>query len=202
MNKSGFVYLYLCAVLGMVSAITIPAVNKAKKTAEAVQIVSNGANIYKAVFASQMDAAITGKGDTGFPHKGQYSTSTEFFRELVGSGVVPVTYNFFAGPGIPPARSSNPDDFNAGNNAWRMVLGLDDAPDGTPFLFTRNYNPDSLQDGDAPIVLSDEPPFGQSGLAVVLKGGSAFFLRGDQLRNSFFNPAQTPSGTNLVIIGP
>lgn len=202
MKKDGFASLYLIAALGMVSAILLPAVNKASQRAEAVQIVSNGANIYRAVFASQMDAMLLGSEASSYPKKGQYSTSTEFFKELVESGVMPVTYDFFAAPGIPPARSSNADDFTAENNAWRVVLGLDDAPDGTPFLFTRNYDPGSLQSGDAPIVLSDDPPFGKSGMVVVLKGGSAFFLKGNQLRNSYFNPAETPAGSNTVIIGP
>ena len=201
-NNKGFVLLYVVAAIGMASAILLPAVSKARKTADAAQVVSNGANIYRAVFASQMNAFVLGEETSSFPAKGQFTTSTEYFKHLVASGVLPVTFDFFAAPGIPPARSSSADDFTADHNAWRMVLGLDDAPEGTPFLFTRNYDPDRLQDGDAPIVLNDAPPFGKSGLVVVQKGGAAFFLKGEQLRNSFFNPAGTVSGSNIVLIGP
>ena len=201
-NNKGFALFYVMAALGMGSAILLPAVNKAQINAEAVQVVSNGANIYRAVFASQMNAIVLGEETSSFPAKGQFRTSTDYFKHLVGSGVLPVAYDFFAAPGIPPSKSSHPGDFSAENNAWRMVLGLDDAPEGTPFLFTRNYDPDRLQSGDAPILLNDAPPFGKSGLVVVLKGGSAYFLKGEQLRNSFFNPAETPSGSNIVIIGP
>lgn len=202
MNKAGFASLYMLAGIGMAAAILLPAVNKASQSAEAARLVSNGANIYRAVFASQMDALVLGQETSSFPKKEQYRTSTEYFKHLVESGVMPVPYDIFAGPGIPPARSSRAEDFQAENNAWRVVLGLEDAPEGTPFLFTRNYDPGILQSGDAPIILNDVPPFGKEGMVVVLKGGSAFFLKGNQLRNSFFNPAETPSSTNVAIIGP
>ena len=192
----------LAFILGLATAIVLPAVDKATASAEQVQTVANGANIYKAAFAAQMQSLVLGGDQPVWPQKGQYRTSTEYFRELVGSGTLNVTYDFFAAPGLPPARSSDPREFKAENNAWRMVLGLDHAPEGTPFLFTRNYEPDALRAGDDPIVLNDEPPFGTNGLVVVLKGGSAYFLKGDQLRNSFFNPAGTAADVGLEIVGP
>lgn len=194
-----FVFAFIA---GLAGAIVLPAVDKASDSAEQVQVVSNGANIYKAVFASQIQDLVLGSDRSEWPRKGQYRTTTEFFVELVGSGTINAAFDVFAAPGLPPARSSDPLDFKAENNAWRMVLGLDDAPEGTPFLFTRNYDPKTLVAGDDPIVLSDEPPFGKKGMVVVLKGGSAFFLKGDQLRNSFFNPAGTSAEVGLEIIGP
>ena len=194
-----FVFAFIA---GLAGAIVLPAVDKASDSAEQVQVVSNGANIYKAVFASQIQDLVLGSDRSEWPRKGQYRTTTEFFVELVGSGTINAAFDVFAAPGLPPARSSDPLDFKAENNAWRMVLGLDDAPEGTPFLFTRNYDPKTLVAGDDPIVLSDEPPFGKKGMVVVLKGGSAFFLKGDQLRNSFFNPAGTSADIGLEIIGP
>ena len=192
----------LALILGMASAIVWPAIDRAAMSAELAQTVSNGANIYKAAFASQMDSLVLGGDQPVWPQKGQYRTSTEYFIELVESGTLNVTYDFFAAPGLPAARSSDPRDFKAENNAWRMVLGLDNAPPGTPFLFTRNYDPDALRADDDPIVLNDEPPFGTNGLVVVLSGGAAFFLKGDQLRNSFFNPPGTLLDHGLEIVGP
>ena len=186
----------------MVAAIMLPAVNTALSHAEFVQTVSNGATIYRAVFASQMEDIVLGDNIPIFPKKGQYRTSTEYFIDLVEFGVLPVSYDFFAAPGIPGAHSPRAKDFLAENNAWRVVLGLDDAPEGTPFMFTRNYDPDSLQSGDGPIILNDEPPFGKKGMVVVLKGGAAYPLRGNQLRNRYFNPAGTPSSPDISIIGP
>lgn len=194
-----FVFAFLA---GLVAVIVLPAVEQATASAEQAQTVANGANIYKSVFAAQINNLVLGNSQPEWPKKGQYRTSTEFFIELVESGILPVTYDFFAAPGLPPACSNDPRDFKAENNAWRMVLGLDNAPEGTPFLFTRNCDPKTLCAGDGPIVLNDEPPFGKRGMVVVLKGGSAFFLKGDQLRNSFFNPAETPSDVGLEIIGP
>jgi len=113
-----------------------------------------------------------------------------------------VSYEFFSARGLPAARSSRPEDFTADHNAWRVVLGLEDAPEGTPFLFTRNFNPETLETGDHPIELEDVPPFGKDGMVVVLKGGAAYYLKGEQLNNASFNPAQTPSGPGIEIIGP
>lgn len=192
----------LALILGLATAIVLPAIDRAATSAELAQTVSNGANIYKAAFASQMETLVLGGDQPVWPQKGQYRTSTEYFIELVESGTLNVTYDFFAAPGLPPARSSDPRDFKAENNAWRMVLGLNNAPAGTPFLFTRNYNPSTLRADDDPIVLNDEPPFGTNGLVVVLKGGAAFFLKGDQLQNSFFNPAETSLDPGLEIVGP
>lgn len=189
-------------ILLIVLPITMPAVNQALHNTALTQTVSNGANIHKAVFASQMDDVVLGGGYTSWPKKGDFQTSTAYFKSLVASGVLNVSYDFFSARGLPPAKSTNANDFTAENNAWRVVLGLDDAPGGTPFMFTRNYNPGTLRSGDEPIVLDDVPPFGKEGMVVVLKDGSAYFLRGNQLRNSYFNPAQTPSGANITIIGP
>ena len=191
------------APLAMVAAIVLPAFGKATATAAMTQTVANGHNIYLCAFANQIYSSVFGDdGNLPFPEVGQYATSTEFFIDLVESGRMNVSYDFFAARGIPGARSTNSADFKAENNAWCVVLGLEDAPEGTPFMFTRNYAPDALQAGDDPIALTDQPPFGKDGLAVVLKGGAAFYLKNNQLKNSFFNPAQTPAGTNLVILRP
>lgn len=188
--------------LAMVSAILLPAFVKARTTAAMTQAVANGHNIYLSAFANQINAPVGDDGNLPFPKVGQYNTSTEFFIDLVESGRMNVSYDFFAARGIPGAKSTNSADFKAENNAWCIVLGLEDAPDNTPFMFTRNYAPDALQVGDAPLELTHQPPFGKDGLAVVLKNGAAFYLKKNQLKNSLFNPAQIPSGTNLVILRP
>lgn len=189
----GYLQIGILILLLPLAAILVPAVNKALTSAAMVQTVSNGANIYKA-------AAHDYTAD--WPKKGQYRTSTEYFKHLVESGDLPVSYAFFSARGIPDANSTDPQDFTAENNAWRVVLGLDNAPEGTPFMFTRNYNPSELNSGDDPIVLSDEPPFGKEGLIVVLKGGSAYSLKKNQLNNEYFNPAGYISDHNIEIIGP
>lgn len=189
-------------ILPLMAAILIPAVNKAVTSAGMVATVANGANIYKSVFANQMDAAVLGEESRGWPKKGEYRTSTDYFIHLVESKAMSVSYDFFAAPGIPAAKSTDARDFKAENNAWRLVLGLEDAPEGTPFLFTRNYDPGTLPSGDGPIILNDEPPFGKKGVVVVLKGGSAYSLKGNMLRSTIFNPAGDASGAEMEIVGP
>ena len=198
----GFTFVAI-APLAMLTAILLPAFVKAHTTAAMVQTVSNGHNIYLCAFANHINSSVVGDdGNLPFPKVGQYSSSTEYFIDLVTSGVINVSYDFFAARGIPGAKSTNPADFKAENNAWCVVLGLEDAPGDTPFMFTRNYAPEALQAGDDPLVLTHDPPFGKDGLVVVLKNGAAFHLKKNQLRNSLFNPSQTPSGTNLVILRP
>ena len=199
----GYVQIgFMVLVLPLLAAILIPAVSKARTSAGMVATISNGAHIYKSVFAGQMDAVALNGEAAAWPPKGQYRTSTEYFIHLVESGIMTVSYDFFAAPGIPPAKSTDARDFKAENNAWRLVLGLQDAPEGTPFLFTRNYDPGTWPSGDSPMVLNDTPPFGRQGVVVVMKGGSAFSIRGSQLRNSMFNPAETPASDALAIVGP
>ena len=199
----GYVQIGLMVVmLPLLAAILLPAVGKAVETAGMVSTVSNGKNIYMSAYAAQMDAADTGGETAMWPRKGEFGTSTEYFVHLVESGAMNATYDFFAAPGIPAAKSSEAADFKAENNAWRLVLGLAEAPEGAPFLFTRNYDPDALQGGDESLVLTDDPPFGKKGVVVVLKGGSAYCLKGSQLKNSLFNPAGTPSAGDLEIVGP
>jgi len=169
--------IVLIAPVAMVAAILTPAISQASTRAGMVQTVANGAWIYKLIYAQRIDYPVLSDKKPTFPKVGEYSTSTECFIHLVESGAMDVSYDYFAAPGIPACKSSDPRDFKAENNAWCVVLGLEDAPEGTPFMFTRNYHPETLQSGDGPIVLTDEPPFGKDGMVVILKGGSAFSLK-------------------------
>ncbi len=199
----GYVQIGLMIVLlPLLAAILLPAITHATSQAGMISTVANGANIYKSIFAGQMDAAVLEGETTAWPQKGQYRTSTDFFIHLVESDVMNVAYDFFAAPGIPPAKTMDASQFKAENNAWRLVLGLENAPEGTPFLFSKNYDPNQLNHGDEPIVLNNDAPFGKKGVVVVLKGGAAFCLRGNQLRNSLFNPAEMPSDESIAIVGP
>lgn len=189
-------------LLPLLAAILLPAVTHARTAAGMVATVSNGANIYKSAFAARMDAPGTDENAPFWPAKGAYRTSTEYFIHLVEDNIMTVSYDFFSAPGIPPAKSSDPRDFTAENNAWRLVLGLDDAPEGTPFLFTRNCDPGTLPAGENTLLLTDNPPFGRKGVVVVLKGGSAFTLKGLQLKNNIFNPAGFSSPDATEIVGP
>jgi hypothetical protein len=166
----GFTFAAI-APLAMLAAILLPAFVKAHNTAAMTQAAANGKSLFLSIYSGALDVggSYISPEETPFPQVGQYNTSTEYFKYLVESGIINVSYDFFAARGIPGAKSTNPADFKAENNAWCVVLGLEDAPEDTPFLFTRNYAPDALQAGDDPLVLTHDPPFGKDGLVVVLK---------------------------------
>ncbi len=183
--------LVVIAIIAMLAAILVPAVNKALLSAAMVQTVSNGANIYKSAFAGQMDDVVLGGSYSAWPAAGDYDSSTDFFVNLVTSGVMTVSFDFFSARGLAAIKSSDPADFDETGNAWNLVLGLDSAQEGTTFLFTRNKAEASVPMDDSTFELSaTQDPFREGGLVVVLKGGSAFSLKGAQLRGSYMNPAQ------------
>jgi prepilin-type N-terminal cleavage/methylation domain-containing protein len=195
--------LVVIAIIAMLAAILVPAVNKALLSAAMVQTVSNGANIYKSAFAGQMDDVVLGGGYSAWPSNGQYSASTDYFINLVTSGVMTVSYDFFSARGLAAIKSSVAGDFKAAAgtaNAWNLVLGLDTAKEGTTFLFTKNA-PAAVPMNDSAIVLNKVAPFEDAGMVAVLKGGSAFSLKGTQLKGTFMNPAQDGAAT-LVVVGP
>ncbi len=191
--------LVVIAIIAMLAAILVPAVNKALLSAAMVQTVSNGANIYKSAFAGQMDDVVLGGGYSAWPTN--YATSTAYFINLVTSGVMTVSFDFFSARGLDAVKSSDPSQFTAAGNAWNLVLGLDSAKEGTTFLFTKNA-PASVPVTDAQIVLiNTQDPFRDAGMVVVLKGGSAFSLKGKQLTGSYMNPAQDTEAV-LSVVGP
>ena len=194
--------LVVIAIIAMLAAILVPAVNKALISAAMVQTVSNGANIYKSAFAGQMDDVVLGGAYSAWPTATNYPTSTAYFTYLVTSGVMTVTFDFFSARGLPAVKSSTAADFADGaGNAWNLVCGLDAAKEGTTFLFTRNYDTTTVPTGNGAITLSTtQDPFREAGLVVVLKGGSAFSLKGAQLTAAYMNPSG--SATNLTVRKP
>ena len=193
--------LVVIAIIAMLAAILVPAVNKALLSAAMVQTTSNGANIYKSAFAGQMDDVVLGGGYSAWPSNGQYSASTDYFINLVTSGVMTVSFDFFSARGLPAIKSSEPGDFDESGNAWNLVLGLDSAKEGTTFLYTRN-GPDEVPTDDSPIELNiEQDPFRDAGMVAVLKGGSAFSLKAKQLKGTYMNPAQD-SQASITVVKP
>lgn len=194
---------------GLLSAILVPAVSSARRSASMAAAMSNGRNIYAAAFTGCIDYPVGCIPEwTRWPAEGDFASSTDYFVYLVTNGVIDVSFDFFAAEGIPPARSSDPADFSAENNAWKLVLGLDGASEGTPFLFSRNYaigTVPTLPGPIAPEELLDNggKPFGTAGLVAVQKGGMAVKLTGRSLRRELFNPAGSPpDGHALSVLPP
>ncbi len=200
--------LVVIAIIAMLAAILVPAVNRALISASLTQTVSNGANIYKSAFAGQMENVVLGGGYSDWPDSAdaQRNTATLYFRNLVTNQYMDVSFDFFTARGITPEKSKTAANFTDDNNAWSLVLDLNDAPEGTPFLYTKNLQlGGTLPTGDAVIPIADisgRVPFGQDGVVVVHKGGAALSLRGQQLRNDYFNPAGADTGSAAPVDTP
>ena len=135
-NRSGFTLIELLvviAIIAMLAAILVPAVNSALDSAAMVQTVSNGSNIYKSAFAGQMEDVVFSSEGTGWPKKGEWKTSTEYFTDLVTNGIMSVSFDFFSAKGLPAQKSTNPKNFNDKGNAWKLVQGLEECAEGFPF---------------------------------------------------------------------
>ncbi len=83
--------------------------------------------------------------------------------------------------------------------AGEFVTG--DPAEGTTWLFTKN-GPSEVPMNEDPIDLDEnEVPFGDNGMVAVLKGGSAFSLKGKQLTGQYMNPAQDEDA-DLAVVDP
>lgn len=190
--------LVVIAIIAMLAAILVPAVNRALISAALTQTVSNGANIYKSAFAGQMEDVVMGGGYSAWPKDSDpYNTATKYFVHLVTSKVMAVSFDFFAARGIEGKKTTDDSQFKDVDNAWSLVLNLDDAPEGTPFIYTKNLVLGGSFPSPGSQIAEDDlkaKPFGKDGVVAVLKGGSAFSLRGRQLTADNFNPAGDSTG--------
>ena len=188
--------LVVIAIIAMLAAILVPAVNKALISAAMTQTVSNGGNIYKAMFADQMDSVVLGAAYSSFPSN--ETSSTAYFNRLMGEGIMSVQPAFFSARGLAaiPAGQTN---LTGAANAWNLVNYQGGEPkEGTTWLYTRN-GPAAVPTGAGTITLEAVAPFEENGMVAVLKGGSAFSLKSKQLLNELMNPAGAPKAP--IVLG-
>ena len=192
--------LVVIAIIAMLAAILVPAVNRALINAALTQTVSNGGNIYKSVFAGQMEDAVFSGSSSSWPAKGDYGSSSDYFRDLAEKEVLNVPPSFYTARGL--ERAETMDDLDDSNNAWKLVLGLSSVSEGVPFIFTQNADITALPTSDGVFSLSEsQDPFRKDGMVVVHKGGASFSLRGNQLKYINFNPALT-NNADIEIVDP
>ncbi len=208
--------LVVIAIIGILVSIVLPAINNALFRGRLMAAAANGRSVVQSIIGRETEG-IYASTSSAWPKSGannitnyQFSTSTDFFRYMVTSEWLNVSFGFFAAPGVPAA--SNNATFGAQNNAWCIVGDvLDSYPDTAPALFTRNLgggggtgatsfntmNTTFTNDGKGFVnEIKDVAPFGKKGMVFVTKGGASFAPFKDDLKLT-----GTTAFTNLFLRG-
>ena len=206
--RRGFTLIELLVVIAIISilaAILVPAVSDALLRGRLTQVMSNGKNLYTALFAKEMEEAVFMR-TAPYPTEGSptavtnmiFPDSVEFFRWVVTGGVMNVEFSFFAAPGVPSCAGTNAASFTAANNAWCITSGVGEGtPAGTPLFFTRNLQIDTLD--EVPTTLTDlstvlptkndlgfeNHPFIDKAMVITFKGGSTMAPRAKDIPSTF-----------------
>ena len=193
--------LVVIAIISILAALLFPAVQGALLRARLTQMLNNGVQIHRAMFAKQTDlAVVTGLSSFTYPQSLDWFTSTAYWICLVTNKTLSVDFSFFGGGGVVPVKTTDPALFLAVNNAWCITADLSEGTmDTLPMLFTKNLNIATLQAVTA-ANLQEGPgiPFGTRGMVMVTKGGSGYVLDADSLTPESFYTA----GTNNIVLRP
>jgi prepilin-type N-terminal cleavage/methylation domain-containing protein len=185
--------LVVIAVILILAGLLVPAVQAALKKARLTTVLNNGHNCHLA-FAT---LATDNSNDNVYPKSSNFATSTDVWKWLISSNnSYDATYAACAAYGVPACNGTNAACFSASNNAWCFVADIgDQTPAGTPIMFTRNMNITTLNSADFAAAMTEDSPFGLSGVVVVRLNGQAEFIKKADI-NSLFNPT---GATNKVL---
>ncbi len=206
--------LVVIAIIAILAAVLTPAVTQALLRGKAMGLASNARSMYQSIFAKEISDAAYISTSITFPKYGSstgYTESTSYFKNVVTSEIMNVSFSFFAAPGVPAAKGKDPNNFKPENNAWCITANVTDkSAEDIPFIFTRNI---SITDLSQPTVANGKPkigdsgfeePFGNKAFVFVTKGGSAYALLADSLKvdnftNLFDNSAATNAGVYPIL---
>ncbi len=206
--------LVVIAIIGLLVALVLPAVGKALFKAKLTTTAANGKSIIQVMIGKETDS-IYSTTQTGWPKWGattvatnfQFRNSTDFFRYMVTSGVMEVSFAFFTAQGVPPATDAR--TMLSNNVAWAVVGDMTDSyPDTSPALFTKNLTITTIgvniqgnpQKRGIPRELADTVPFGEKGMCFVTKGAGAFALYSEDLRIQAFTNLFLRVDSNGIVL--
>ena len=189
--------LVVIAIIAILAALLFPAVQGAINRARLTNLANNGRQIYTAMFAKMMSPeVVSGSVMFTYPDSTNYppaNGSTLYWEYMVTNKLINVDFSFFAGPGVPAIKGTDPAGFAGANNAWSIVGNLTEGDaDTIPMFFTRNLN----------IAAVNETPMNSTkltgelsvkGIIMVSKGGGANIIEPDALSTNTFS-----GGTNAL----
>jgi len=175
-GKVTFVALFLALSFG----VYLPSRSVVAAKAGQMRMVMNGRQLYRDMMARLLTGP--GAGPVVWPDGTRFQTSTAYFKALFveRQGEAPVFTSSFSAPGLPRVSGFGVDALTKENNAWSVVAAGDQAisMSGRPLLLSRNVAATNLLQLHGQIVssLSDMPPFGRKGAAIVTSDGSVRVL--------------------------
>ena len=213
------------AAIGVAGGVSFPAVSGAIESSNSTKIASQGRNIATSIMTENMQREANNDGTiwpgdayTLYDDQGNkvkdvtettYTTSSDYFSDLVKYAVVPSLSSFapFSGAGVPQPKNEE-DLTNGGDkyNVWSCISVQGGSVSGdAPFLFTRNLK---ITDSDIRRVLRPnsvvdlperwndkldpaEKPFGKERVVIVTRGGAVQQVRAQDLTaERFFGDAR------------
>lgn len=180
--------LVVIAIIAILAALLFPGVQGAINRARLTNLANNGRQLYTAMFAKMMSPeVVSGTVSFSYPDSTNYPTSTTYWEYMVTNKLINVDFSFFAGPGVPAVKGTDPAVFAGANNAWCIVGNVAESDaDTLPLFFTRNLNIANVN--DTPInSTSISGEMSVKGIIMVAKGGSANIIEPDALSTNTFS---------------
>lgn len=168
--------LAVIAIIGILFTLVSPQIGKARLRAKLTQEAAKARYIVEAITAKEAGNRFSNGWPKSAEGADNYTTSTEFFKDLVNGGFLDVEYSFFAGPDMTPAKDET--GFTAANNAWCVVLDVNDtSPGNMPVVFLKNLNVTDLTFNE------NAEPLGNKGFAFATKNGEAISVSQSEMND-------------------
>ena len=165
------------------------------------EMTQRGMQMYKGIFADALDNPEVGY--SFFPARTNgYVSSTHYFQDLMDRDVLRVPSSTFSGPGLARPADKTPTTLVPSQNAWSVILDVQDQIASTPFLLSRNFLADRIRlpgkdESLTPDLFAEfnacrKLRFDGEVAVIITKAGTGFFLKVEKLgagsRAEVFNP--------------